>query len=364
MSLRKKLGFLHAFLLPVFVVVGYYAGGGWNFLTLVVVYGVFPIQDWLLGLDPENPRPEDEKTLSDDRYFRFVTYAWVYVQVALLVWAAGAFAVGTWSVWTAGAFLASVATVTGGIGITVAHELGHRTDWLERLYAQVLLVTVGYGHFFIEHNQGHHVWVATPRDPATSRKNETFYAFWLRTVTGSWLSAWRIETGNLRKRGLSPWNLQNRMLWYAALPVLLAAGLTAGVYAATGLQAALWRVPLFFVAQSVGAFTLLELVNYIEHYGMQRRETAPGRYERVNPLHSWNANPLLSNFYLFQLQRHADHHAHANRRYQILRHLEESPQLPAGYATMIQVALLPPLWFRLMNPRLEAWEKTKTPQTH
>jgi alkane 1-monooxygenase len=357
MSLRKKLGFLHAFLLPLFVVIGYYAGGGWNFLTLVVVYGVFPVQDYFMGLDSENPKPEDEKALSDDRYFRFVTYAWVYVQVALLGWAAWAVAVGTWTVWTAGAFLAGVATVTGGIGITVAHELGHRTDWLEKLYAQVLLVSVGYGHFFIEHNQGHHVWVATPRDPATSRKGENFYAFWWRTVTGSWLSAWRLEAGNLRKKGLSLWSSQNRMLWYAALPVLFAATLTVGVYAVTGSEAALWRVPLFFVAQSVGAFTLLELVNYIEHYGMVRREVTPGRYERVNPLHSWNANPLLSNFYLFQLQRHADHHAHANRRYQILRHFDESPQLPAGYPTMVQVALVPPLWFRLMNPRLESWQR-------
>lgn len=147
------------------------------------------------------------------------------------------------------------------------------------------------------------------------------------------------------------------MLWYSALPVLFCAGLSVGIYALTRQTAVFWRVPLFFFGQSLLGFSLLELVNYIEHYGMVRREIAPGRYERVNPLHSWNANPLLSNFYLFQLQRHADHHAHSNRRYQVLRHVEESPQLPAGYPAMIQLALFPALWFRVMNRRLEDWER-------
>ncbi len=357
MSFLKKLGFLLALLLPLGVVRGYYQGGFWNYSTVVFVFGFFPLLDWFVGNDPQNPTPEQEKTLADAPYFRFITYAWVYVQLALVVWGAWAFATGNLSFWPALGFLLGTATVTGGIGITVAHELGHRTDWLERLYAQTLLLTVCYAHFFIEHNQGHHVWVATPRDPATSRKDESFYAFWFRTVTGSWLGAWRIEAGHLRKKGRSPWGFHNRMLWYAGLPVLFCALLTGGVYLLTRQETALWRVPLFFFAQSVLGFTLLELVNYIEHYGMLRREVAPGRYERVNPLHSWNANPLLSNFYLFQLQRHADHHAHANRRYQVLRHFEESPQLPAGYPAMIQAALLPPLWFWLMNRRLEAWER-------
>lgn len=356
MSPLKKLGFLLALLLPLGVVRGYAQGGLWNYATVVFVFGFFPILDFLVGNDAQSLSPEQEKALADAPYFRFITYAWVYVQMALVIWGAWAFSQEALTFWPVLGFLLSMAIVTGGIGITVAHELGHRTDWLERIYAQTLLLTVCYGHFFIEHNQGHHVWVATPRDPATSRKGEHFYAFWWRTVTGSWLSAWRIETGLLRKKGRSPWSFQNRMLWYSAIPVLFCGVLSLGVYALTQQTAVFWRVPLFFFGQSLFGFTLLELVNYIEHYGMRRRELAPGRYERVNPLHSWNANPLLSNFYLFQLQRHADHHAHANRRYQILRHVEESPQLPAGYPAMIQLALFPPLWFRVMNRRLEEWE--------
>lgn len=359
MKLLKKLGFLSAFLLPLGVVKGYYLGGYWNFSTVLFVYGLFPLLDFWAGNDPDNPDEARVAALGEAPYFRFVTYAWVFVQVGMVIWGASVFALGTLTFWPAVGFLLGMATLTGGIGITVAHELGHRTEPIERFYSQVLLLTVCYMHFFIEHNQGHHVHVATPRDPATSRKNETFYAFWVRTVTGSWRSAWRIETETLRKKGLSSGSFQNRMLWYTALPLLFCALLTGGVYLLTRQEAALWRVPTFFFTQSLLAFSLLELVNYIEHYGMVRREVAPGRYERVNALHSWNANPLLSNFYLFQLQRHADHHAHANRRYQVLRHVEESPQLPAGYPAMIQVALVPPLWFWLMNPRLEAWKQGK-----
>ncbi|MCY7349989.1 MAG: alkane 1-monooxygenase [Cytophagaceae bacterium] len=355
MKLLKKLGFLSAFLLPLGLLKSYYLGGYWNFSTVLFVYGVFPLLDFWAGSDPQNPDEAQVTALSEARYFRFVTYAWVFVQVGMVIWGASVFALGTLTFWPAVGFLLGMATVTGGIGITVAHELGHRAEPIERFYCQVLLLTVCYMHFYIEHNQGHHVHVATPRDPATSRKNETFYAFWFRTVTGSWRSAWRLETARLHKKGQATWSIHNRMVWYAVLPLLFCAALTAGLSGYAGHW--LWRVPVFFFTQSLLAFSLLELVNYIEHYGIVRRQVATGRYERVNALHSWNANPLLSNFYLFQLQRHADHHAHANRRYQVLRHVEESPQLPAGYPAMILVALLPPLWFRLMNLRLEAWQR-------
>lgn len=144
------------------------------------------------------------------------------------------------------------------------------------------------------------------------------------------------------------------MLQFAVAPVLFCAVLTLVLSLVAG--ELLWKVPVFFVVQSIIAFSLLEMVNYIEHYGILRREIAPNRYERVNPLHSWNANQLLTNFFLFQLQRHSDHHANANRRYQVLRHIDESPQLPYGYPTMIMIALVPPLWFKLMNQRLEHWK--------
>jgi alkane 1-monooxygenase len=255
-------------------------------------------------------------------------------------------------------FVLSVGLVTGGIGITVAHELGHKKAPLEKFYSKVVLMTVSYMHFYIEHNRGHHVQVATLDDPATARKNESFYAFWVRSVFRGYAHAWQLEKESLSRKGLPPFSFKNEMIWFALLPLLFCALLTLMLSLIN--ERMVWEVPLFFFTQSFLAFTLLELVNYIEHYGILRKEISPAMYERVNPMHSWNASHLISNFFLFQLQRHSDHHANAVKRYQVLNHYDASPQLPFGYPTMIMIALLPPAWFALINPRLDVWqEKTK-----
>ena len=351
----KKIGFFCAFILPVLVVVGFQLGGWWNFLCAGFTYIMIPILDVLVGKDSENVEESKISAVAEEYYYRFITYAWVYVQLTMVVWGAYSFAVNELGVVASLGFLLGMANVTGGIGITVAHELGHRNTQLEQFYAKVLLMTVSYMHFFIEHNRGHHVHVATRRDPATSRKGENFYTFWLRTVVGSYRSAWQIECNRLIKKGLPVWSWHNEMIRFAVFPVLFCGMLTLGL--SLFAEVIWWKVPVFFVLQSVMAFSLLELVNYIEHYGILRREIAPQKYERVNPLHSWNANQLLTNFFLFQLQRHSDHHANANLRYQVLRHMDESPQLPFGYPTMIMIALVPPLWFKLMDNRLEDWKR-------
>ncbi|MEX2232696.1 MAG: alkane 1-monooxygenase [Cyclobacteriaceae bacterium] len=245
------------------------------------------------------------------------------------------------------------ALVTGGIGITVAHELGHKKSALEQFYGKILLLTVCYMHFHIEHNRGHHVAVATPEDPATARKNENFYRFWVRSVFGGYQHAWQLEKERLQRKNHSTISVYNQMLWFGFLPFAFCFLLT--LIPTILLKRFTWEVPVFFFCQSLIAFTLLELVNYVEHYGIQRKEIAPGKYERVNPVHSWNASHLLSNFFLFQLQRHSDHHVYSYKRYQVLDHYDESPQLPFGYPTMILIALVPPLWFWVMNKRLERW---------
>ena len=176
-------------------------------------------------------------------------------------------------------------------------------------------------------------------------------------MVGSFKSAWEIEANSLSRKGIKVWSWHNTMLWYIALPIVFCALLTAGWSFYVG--QILWLIPVFFVWQGFHAFSLLEVINYIEHYGISRQEVTPGRYERVNPIHSWNANQLVTNFFLFQLQRHSDHHANATRRYQTLRHFDESPQLPFGYATMIWIAMFPPLWFKMMDNRLEDWKKAK-----
>ena len=355
MSLIKKIGFLTAFIIPLLAILGFYLGGYWNYMAIVFVFLLIPIADWLIGQDPENMTDQEALIVSEQLYYRLITYIWTFFQFGFLIWGAYAIADSAMEPVALYGFVLSFSLVTGGIGITVAHELGHKKTKLERFYARVILMTVCYMHFYIEHNRGHHVYVATPRDPATSRKGESFYVFWFRSVIGSYFSAWKLERSRLQRKGLSFWGMNNEMIWYTILPILFAVILTFGT--SVYFERIVWEVPLFFFAQSLVAFTLLEIVNYVEHYGIVRKEKSPGVYESVNPMHSWNSNHRLSNFFLFQLQRHSDHHANAIKRYQVLKHYEESPQLPSGYPAMILLAAIPPLWFLWMNPKLKNWER-------
>jgi alkane 1-monooxygenase len=350
-----KIGFFTAFIIPALVITGFYAGGKWNYITIFFSFLLIPVIDQALGTDTSNIPQSEIKARSEEFYYRFVTYCWVYFQLAFFAW--GAYAVSSGALHTITdwiGFVLSFSLVSGGIGITVAHELGHKKSKLERFYGKALLMTVSYMHFYIEHNRGHHVYVATPHDPATAHKNENFYAFWVRSVFGSYNHAWKLENESLRRNNQRLFSIHNEMIWFTILPFIFCSLLTLGWSLFS--DRVLWEIPVFFFIQSFLSFTLLELINYVEHYGIMRKEIAPGKYERVNPLHSWNASHLISNFFLFQLQRHSDHHAYAHKRYQVLDHYDESPQLPFGYPTMIILALLPPLWFSLMNKRLEQWQ--------
>lgn len=354
-EIGRKAGFLTAFIIPSLVIIGFYLGGYWNFLALAFAFVLLPLIDQGVGTDLVNVPAGQIQKKSTDLYYRMVTYVWTVVQLLFIFWGAFAVASGelaTTTEWIA--FILGFSLVTGGIGITVAHELGHKNTALENFCAKLLLMTVCYMHFIIEHNRGHHVTVATPEDPATARKGENFYHFWVRSVWGGYRHAWKLERERLRGKGKAPMGVHNQMWWFAALPIIFCMVLTLTTVAI--FEKGWWDVPVFFFAQSIIAFTLLELVNYVEHYGIQRREISPGKYERVNPLHSWNASHLLSNFFLFQLQRHSDHHAYAYKRYQVLNHYDESPQLPFGYPTMILIAMVPPLWFSIMDTRLERWQ--------
>lgn len=354
-SLIRKIGFFSAFILIALVIIGFYIGGFANYLSILFTFILLPVLDELIGIDKHNHSETEAKVIGTEFYYRFITYLWTYIQIAFIFWGAYAVTTGrlhTWVEWTG--FILSYSLVTGGVGITVAHELGHKKTRLEKFYSKLLLMTVYYMHFYIEHNRGHHVQVATLNDAATARKDEMFYFFWFRSVFCGYTHAWGLEKESLKNRGLGVWNLRNEMIWYTLLPCLFICFLTLIFSLVNG--RIVWEVPVFFIVQSIAAFTLLELVNYIEHYGILRKEIQPGKFERVNPLHSWNASQLLSNFFLFQLQRHSDHHAYAHKRYQVLNHYDESPQLPFGYPTMIIIALIPPLWFAMMNPRLQSWQ--------
>jgi len=236
----------------------------------------------------------------------------------------------------------TVGTVAG-VAINTAHELGHKKPKLERWLARLALAQSGYGHFYVEHNRGHHTRVATPEDPASSRLGESFWEFLPRTVVGGIRSAWHLEAKRLRHRGQRVWSIHNDVLNSWAFSVLLFGTLVA-VFGT--------RVVPFLVVQAVFGFSLLEVVNYLEHYGLMRQRKEDGRYERCSPEHSWNSNHIASNVLLYQLERHSDHHAHPTRRFQTLRHFDESPQLPSGYGLMLGLAYVPPLWRRVMDHRV------------
>jgi alkane 1-monooxygenase len=348
-GLLRALPHLAGFALPPALVAGGARGGAWTLLPLILLLGVLPVVDWLAGIDRRNAG-KDEPELTANVWFRAITWLWVPVQIATIGWAIDrAAAGGLTGVEVAGLAL-STGMIAGTIGITFAHELIHRPGKFERALGETLLATTSYTHFAIEHVHGHHRRVATRDDPATARAGESLYRFLPRCVGGSLASAWRFEVERLVRRGRRRWHPSNRMLRYGATQAVLY-GVVAWAWGSAG--------ALFLGAQAVVAFALLETINYIEHYGLERREVAPGRYERVTAAHSWNSSHRVSNWLLINLARHSDHHLVASKRYQMLDHLDQAPQLPAGYGAMFIAAWLPPLWRRLMDPRVEEWRRRR-----
>jgi alkane 1-monooxygenase len=332
--------------LPLAAMLFYGLTGSIAFLWIgpIVVYLVIPLVDVLVGKDAENPPDGLLKWLENDRYYRWCIYLYLPLQYVSLVWAAWMASTGELPV-LGYVGLALTTGVVAGIAINTAHELGHKKESVERWLSKIALAQTFYGHFYIEHNRGHHVRVATPEDPASSRLGESFWRFLPRSVAGSLRSAWRLERKRFARRNQSVWTIRNDVLNAWLMSVVLWAALVLAFGPS---------IMPFLLIQAVFGFSLLEVVNYIEHYGLGRRREPTGRYERVAPRHSWNSNNVATNLLLFHLQRHSDHHANPTRRYQALRHFDESPQMPAGYAAMVTLAYFPPLWRRIMDKRVLA----------
>ncbi|HEV3093941.1 MAG TPA: alkane 1-monooxygenase [Solirubrobacteraceae bacterium] len=346
---RKRYAWLLGLVVPLlpFISWGLVQASGLGvfwFYGPVLIFGVFPLLDLLRGTDAENPPESVIKWLEQDRYYRWCTYLFLPLQYAGLIFACWMWAHGGLST-PESIGLALTTAMVAGIAINTAHELGHKRASSERWLSKVALAQTGYGHFFVEHNRGHHVRVATPEDPASARLGESFYEFLPRTVIGSLRSALEIEREHLARDGHRFWSARNDILNAWLMSVALFAGLTA----VFGLVV----LPYLLVQATIG-FCLLEVVNYLEHYGLLRAKREDGRYERCRPEHSWNSNNVASNVLLYHLQRHSDHHANPLRRYQSLRHFDEAPQLPTGYAGMILLAAIPPLWRRAMDRKLIA----------
>ena len=327
--------------------------GVWLWIGPIVILVVVPAIDLFVGLDRSNPPDDVIEQLENDKYYRWITYVYLPIQyvgfVAAFVWIAepGWLGVDELSLWGKLGVAISIGCI-GGIGINTAHELGHKKESHERWLSKIALAQSFYGHFYIEHNRGHHVRVATPEDPASSRMGENFYQFWPRTVAGSVKSAWNLEKRRYARKGKHPFRIGNDVLnaW------VMSAVLWGALIAVLGIG-----ILPYLVVQAIVGFSLLEVVNFMEHYGMLRQKIGNGerqRYERVDPSHSWNSNNIATNVLLYHLQRHSDHHANPTRRYQTLRDYEESPVLPTGYAGMIVLAIVPAVWRRVMDPRVAA----------
>jgi len=317
------------------------------FTTLFFVFILVPIFDHIIGQDPVNPNEEHQvPELSKEVFYRILTLLCLPMQIATIFYG-GHILMSAELSWIGQlGWVFSVGTVGAIVAINVGHELIHKDPLIEQWAGGLLFSCVSYGGFKVEHVRGHHVNVSTPEDASSSRYGQSLYRFLPHAYLHNFLNAWKLEAKKLKRKDKSVFSLNNELIWWYGISFIFAAicGVLWG-----------WAGVVYFFAQSFVAFSLLEVINYIEHYGLHRRKLENGRYERTNIKHSWNSNYLLTNVFLFQLQRHSDHHANPKRRYQVLRHHEASPQLPSGYATMVVLALFPPLWFKVMNPKVEAY---------
>lgn len=346
----KRYLWLFGLVVPLFPFGGAYLAQahGWRaawWMGPIWILFIIPFLDAVSGTDQSNPPESAAASLDKDLYYRWCTFLFFPLEIAAL-------AFGCWTVakhpdlplvdWLG---LALTVGAVSGVGIANAHELGHKKEQVERWLARLVLAPSAYGHFFVEHNRGHHNRVATPEDPATARLGESFWQFLPRSVVGAVRSAWRLEAQRLERHRQSVWSWHNEVLTAWLMTVVLFAALVA-VFGP--------QVLGFLVVQAVFGFSLLEVVNYLEHYGLLRQKKADGHYERCTPQHSWNSNHVASNVFLYHLERHSDHHANPARRYQALRHFPESPQLPSGYGLMLALAYIPPVWRAVMDKRVVA----------
>lgn len=339
----KDLKYLAAYINPLLAIIGLLTGGIFAWGAVIFSFVLIPIFDQIGPVDTSNVDDVTRHTLLGKRIFDWL----LYLNVPVVFFIIGLFV----SVINAGTLtnaeligsLLSVGIVIGSCGINVAHELGHRKAKYEQHLAQILLIPALYMHFFIEHNRGHHKFVATDEDPASAKKGDWLFWFWIKSLIGSYLSAWKLEAERLRKKGISFWSYRNQMIQFTVVQLLYLVILS--------YFTSLFGV-LIIAASGLVGILLLETINYLEHYGLRRKKLENGRYERVRPVHSWNANYQIGRIVLYELTRHSDHHYIASKKYQVLDHHEEAPELPFGYPMMILIALIPPLWFKIMDKKI------------
>lgn len=341
----KHLKYLSAYIVPVIAIASIYLGSYYSFSAIIFLFIIIPTIELFTDGNMRNLSEVEEEIAAADRFYDYLLYFLVPFQFITLSFFLYRIGDPTLQLHETIGMITAYGMACG-LTINNAHELGHRNSKIEQFMSKAALMTSLYMHFFIEHNRGHHLHVATEEDPASSRYGENVYAFYLRAIPGAWKSAWDLEEKRLKSLNKSIWSLENEMLVYQLIQFSLVALI--GIFFG-------FKVMICFVVGATIGCLMLETVNYIEHYGLRRKKKANGkRYERTQPIHSWNSNHPVGRMVLLELSRHSDHHFIANRKYQLLRHFDDSPQMPAGYPGMMLLALVPPLWFKVMHGLIDA----------
>ena len=345
----KDLKYLAAFTLPISAIISLYYQGFWSYFTPFYAFVVIPVLELLLPQDSSNINEAERETKRKKVLFDWLLYLNIPVVYGLLIYALWLVSSQSLSTTEIIGLTFSLGIVLGTNGINVAHELGHRLKTKERYLGKLLLLPSLYMHFFIEHNFGHHVNAATQEDPATAKYNQTVYSFWITSVFRQYINAWKLQSKLLKQHRTAVFSPKNDMFWYLIIQTGYLV-LVLFIFGPTGL--------FFALSSAIVGFLMLETVNYIEHYGLLRKKLPSGRYERVKEVHSWNSNHVVGRIVLYELTRHSDHHYKSSKKYQLLDYHDISPQMPYGYPTSMVMSFLPPLWFKVMNPRIPAEMKT------
>jgi alkane 1-monooxygenase len=343
----NKYKYLFSFIVPSVIFFSLWSDNLFAFSTLFFLFAFIPVLELFTETSTYNMTAEEETLAKSSFFYDGLIYLYVPIQFGLLFFFLVELASATELNFVVLGHIITMGLACGIFGINVAHELGHRATWYERFFSKSLLMTSLYMHFFIEHNYGHHQNVSTDCDAASARKGESIYAFYMRSIYTGWLSAWRIEANLLNRKNKKVIFIHNQMILFTLIQI----GFLTTIYFLFGLFALIG-----FIAAACLGILLLETVNYIEHYGLRRKTKGNGDYERTMPAHSWNSNHLIGRILLFELSRHSDHHFISSRKYQILRHFDESPQMPTGYPGMMLLSLVPPIWFKFIHKRIEDYK--------
>ena len=338
----KKLKYLSVLSLPICVWISFHSSGILTFLPALYLFIAIPFFELILKVDKSNLSEQEKVLAANDSFYSILLYLMLPVQFGFLVY----FMFHIQEAQSTSVLIgriSSMGLMCGVLGINIGHELGHRSNRFERFIGELLLLSSLENHFLPYHNRGHHTNVGTKSDPATARRDEWLFVFWFRSQIGSYIQAWQIEITRMKIMKKHVFSLENKMIQYTLLHSLF----LGSIYAYFGLT-----VLIYFLFAALVGILLLETVNYIEHYGLYRQQRENGNYEQVKRKHSWNSNHVIGRAVLFELSRHSDHHFKADRPYQLVENSDDSPVMPTGYPGMMVLAFIPPLFFKVMNHRV------------